>query len=175
MPEFKWPFILEHPAEFSEGQWLVVRGIGFALVLWIIVKFIVPMFKGILDTRQAAIVEAATQVETTLRDTQEMRNDYRERLAQIEDETRRRLADAEREAEDLRERILAEARQNAAALARRGEDEVARERAKAMLHLRTQFVKGVIGAAKHAAAGSLDTTHQRRLVDDFVKDLGAKS
>jgi len=175
MPELKWPLILEHPAEYSDLQWLIVRGIGFVLVLWIIIKFIVPMFKGILDTRQTAIVEAATQVETTLRDTQEMRNDYRQRLAQIEDETRQRLADAEREAEDLKERILAEARQNAAALVRRGEDEVARERAKAMLHLRTQFVKGVIGAAKHAATSSLDTSHQRRLVDDFVKDLGAKS
>jgi len=71
--------------------------------------------------------------------------------------------------------ILAEAKQAALVISRRGEDEVAREQAKAMVHLRSQFVEGVIGAAKHAAANSVTDTHHRRLIEEFTKDLAVKS
>lgn len=171
MPELKFPFILEHPAEYSDLQWLIVRGVGFVLVAWIFMKFVLPMIQQPLRERQGAIITAADQVEQTLKETEEMRNDYRTRLTGIEEETGRRLEEAVREAEELSDRILAEGRQTASALARRGEDEVERERAKAMVSLRSEFVDGVIGAAQNAARQVMDAGHQKRLVADFVKEL----
>lgn len=173
--KFEFPFILEHPPEFTDIQWLMVRGIGFVLVFWIFWKFIRPMVGVHLVSRHEAIVEADHQVQSTLHETKEMRDDYQARLESIQDETRRRMDEAVHEAEMLREQILSEARQTATTIARRGEDEVAREHAKAMLHLRTQFVEGVIGAAKHAAAGSVTENHHRRLIEEFTKDLASKS
>ena|ERR1051325_9477728 len=173
--KFENPFILEHPGEFTDIQWLVVRGVGFILVFWIFWKFIRPMVGVHLISRHEAIVDADHQVQTTLLETKDMRDDYRARLESIHDETRRRMDEAVHEAESLREQILAEATQTAAVISRRGEDEVAREHAKAMLHLRTQFVEGVIGAAKHAAAGSVTENHHRRLIEEFTKDLASKS
>src|SRR2546422_5787196 len=105
--KFEFPFILEHPPEFSDGQWLMVRGLGFLLVIWIFWKFIRPMITVHLVTRHGAIVEADHQVQSTLRETEEMRNDYQARLETIQDETRRRLDEAVHEAESLREQILA--------------------------------------------------------------------
>src|SRR2546423_4919886 len=152
----KWPFILEHPPEINDIQWLIIRGVGLVLVAWVIVKFIWPsMIRGHLVDRHAAIVEADKQVEETMRETAEMRDDYRVRLEGIHHETQRRLDEAVHEAETLREQILAEAHANAQAIIRRGEEEVARERGKAMVLLRRQFVEGVIGAAQYAAARSL--------------------
>lgn len=173
--KFEFPFILEHPPEFSDGQWLLVRGLGFVLVFWIFWKFVRPMVGVHLVSRHEAIVEADHQVQTTLRETAEMRDDYRARLESIHEETKRRIEEAVHEAESLREQILAEAKQSAAVIARRGEDEVSREHAKAMLHLRTQFIEGVIGAAKHAAAGSVTENHHRRLIEEFTKDVASKS
>src|SRR5687767_2647689 len=173
MPELKFPFILEHPGEYSDLQWLVVRSIGLALVLLVFWKWILPMIRQPLQERQLAIVTSSEQVEQTLRETQEMRNDYQVRLTGIAEETERRMQEAVREAEDLGDRILAEARHTAAALARRGEDEVDRERAKAMSTLRSQFVEGVIGAAQYAAARSIDDSQRKKLVSEFVKDIGS--
>jgi F-type H+-transporting ATPase subunit b len=168
------PFVLEHPAEYTDVQWLIIRGIGFALVLFIILKYIWPSFFGTpLRERREAIIEASEQVEQTMRETEQMRNDYRARLERIEDETEARMQEAIREADALKDQILAEARAQAEAITRRGEEEISRERAKAMLRLRQQFVEDVINAAEFAAAGSLDGDRQRRLVDDFVTNVGA--
>jgi F-type H+-transporting ATPase subunit b len=172
----KWPFILEFPKEVNNVQWLIVRLVGLLLVFWIIKKFIWPsMIRTHLVDRHTAIVEADQQVQETMRETADMRNDYRARLEGIEHETQRRLDEAVHEAETLREQILAEAHANAQAIVRRGEEEVSRERAKAMLLLRRQFVEDVVGAAQYAAARSLGAPQQRRLVEEFTKELGSRS
>lgn len=172
----KWPFILEHPPEIVDWQWLVIRLIGLALVVWVILKFIWPsMIRSHLVDRHAAIVEADKQVQETMHETAGMRDDYKARLEGIHSETQKRLDEAVREAEALREQILAEAHVNAQAIVRRGEEEVARERAKAMVLLRRQFVEGVINAAQYAASSSLGPTQHRRLIDEFTKEVGAKS
>lgn len=171
----EWPLILEHPGEISDVQWLIVRVLGLALVVWVVVKFVLPsQITPHLVSRKLDIQVAAEQVEETMRETRQMRDDYRLRLERIEEETEARMSEAVREADDLRNHIVTEANQLAETIVRRGEDEVSRERAKSMVGLRRQFVEDVIGAAEHAA-GQLDGTNQRRLVDLFVSNVGARS
>jgi F-type H+-transporting ATPase subunit b len=169
------PFVLEFPAGISTTQWLIVRGIGLLLVIWVVVKFILPtQITPHLVGRREEIVIADKQVEDTMRETRQMRDDYRQRLEGIEGETAARMEEAVREAGDLREHIIAEAKLTAESIVRRGEEEVSRERAKATVGLRKQFVEDVIGAAEHAAE-RLDGAHQSRLVDLFVKNVGAEA
>jgi F-type H+-transporting ATPase subunit b len=173
---FQNPFILEHPADVSDLQWLIIRGIGFVLVALVITRWIWPsMIAPVLSERRVQIANAGEQVRETLAETEHMRNDYRIRLEGIEDETEARMTEAVREAEDLREHILGEAKQTAAAIVRRGEDEVSRERAKAVMQMRTKFIEDVILAAQYAASRSLDTPEQRRLVEEFTKNVRAKA
>lgn len=173
------PWVLEFPEQAEYGPFLLVSVVSFAVVAWFLFRVVpkpaIGNISGILDDRKRAIQTASEQVEETLRETEAMRNDYRQRLEKIEDETERRMAEAVREAESLRETILAEAKVNAAAIQRRGEDEVARERAKARVSLRAEFVDDVIQAAEYAASRSLDNTQQSRLVSEFVQNVGAKA
>jgi F-type H+-transporting ATPase subunit b len=156
-------------------EWFVVLLIGFICVAYVIARFVLPMIGRMLAERQTAIIEAANQVETTLRETEQLRNEYRRRLERIEEETEQRMAEAVQEAEALREQILEEAREQARAIVRRGEEEVERERAKVLMNLRTQFVEDIIRAANYAAQRSLDAEHQRRLVDEFTQKVGTAS
>jgi len=174
--DLHFPWILEHTKEVTDLQWLIVTGIGFIFLSWLAVKKVWPgMVQPHLEERQKAIAHAAEQVDSTLRETEEMRNDYLRRLEEIQEETRRRLEEAVQESDRLRETILAEARETAAALVRRGEAEVGRERAKMHSRLRTEFVEGVINAARHAAVTSIDSANRKRLLSEFVKDLGGAS
>ncbi len=174
--QFEPPWILEHTRDVSNVQWLIVSFVGCALLVWVWLKFVGPsMVAGHLAEHQRQVAEAIEQVEKTLSETAEMRNDYRKRLDSIEEETSRRMDEAVSEADMLRDQILGAARETSAGILRRGEQEVARERAKAMVHLRQQFVESVVGAARHAAAGSLQPVDHKRLVEEFVNDLGAKS
>jgi len=172
----EFPWILEHTKEVTDLQWLMVTGIGFLLVAWLVLAKVWPgMIRPHLVERHQGIIQAAEQVESTLRETKELRDDYRSRLEGIEHETKRRLEEAVHEAEALREQILAEAAANAKAIVSRGEEEVSRERAKAMVLLRRQFVEGVIGAAQYAASRSLGAPQHKRLIEEFTKELGARS
>lgn len=172
---FQIPWTLHPPPGVGTFQWFVILLVGFVCVAYIVARFVLPMIGRMLAERQTAIAEAANQVETTLRETEQLRNDYRQRLERIEDETEQRMAAAVQEAEVLREQILEEARSQAQAIVRRGEEEVERERAKVMINLRTQFVEDIIRAADYAAERSLDAGHQRRLVDEFIRKVGTAS
>jgi F-type H+-transporting ATPase subunit b len=168
----EFPWHLEHTPDISNGSWLLITVLGALFALILVIKVVIPgMIKPHLVSRQEAIAHNAEQVETTLREVAEMRDEFRQRLASIEDETRRRMDEAVHEADSLRESILAEARQQAAGILRRGEEDVARERAKSLVTLRIQFVDDVIGAAEFAAARSLTPPRQQQLVGDFVQKI----
>ena len=174
----QWPFILEHPEDaqnpITDIQWISVRGVGFLLVVWFFWKVVIPMFFAApLANRRKAIIDAKDQVDSTLQETEQMRNDYRQRLEKIEVEAQARMTEAVREAEDLSTHILADARVVAGGIVRRGEDEVERERGKAMVSLQKEFVEDVIGAARYAAGKSLSGAAHDSLVNDFVKRVGA--
>ena len=171
------PWALEYPAS-SGGvpvdflPFLIVTTIGFIVIVWFVWKVIPgPMIRGILDERAKSIANADDQVTQTMQEIEQMRNDYRQRLDQIEAETRQRMAEAEREAENLRDNLLSEGRAQAEAIEQRGQDEIARERAKAISHLRLTYVNDIIGAAEYAASRSLSGDKQKSMVDAFVQNV----
>src|SRR5438132_2762880 len=115
-----FPFKLEVPPGASYWPFLIVTILAFSIVVWFVLKVIPgPMIRGILAERQTAIQHSSDQVDSTLRETAEMRDDYRTRLEGIADETRHRMDEAIREAAALRDTILAEAKVTAEAVARR--------------------------------------------------------
>lgn len=170
---FRMPFQLEPPAPIQPIPWLIEMTIGFVLLAFIVGKFVVPMLAGILAERSRAIADAAGQVAETLNDARTLRDDYQQRLEHIEDETERRMDQAVAEAGELQQRILAEAREQATAIANRGAAEVERERAKVTVHLHREFVDDVVGAAAYAMSQAIDEDLQRRLVADFVARVRA--
>ena len=171
---FHNPFIMEHTPDISEVQWIIVRTVGFVLVALVVVKWIWPtMIQPHLNQRKQDIIDTASQIETTLSETDAMRADYQSRLEKIEDEAKARLEDAVHEAETLRGQIIAEGETSAQAILRRSEEEVLRERAKSLLSMKRAFIEDVIGAAHHAAEVGLDGAAHSRLVDEFVGRLGA--
>ncbi len=171
-----FPWVIEHPSDAPHVQFIIVTVFAFLLVVAFAWKLIPgPMIRGILDERRTAIGHAVDQVESTLRETEQMRNDYRQRLEGIHHETERRLAEAVLEASSLREAILEDAQKASQSIVRRGQDEVERERAKVVQSMRTKFVEDAIHAAEYAAARSLDPSAQRRLLQEFVQNVGVKS
>jgi F0F1-type ATP synthase membrane subunit b/b' len=172
MGPFLPPWLLEHTSEVSDVQWLVVRTAGFAALALVVVKFIVPVVRAMLEGRLRTIEETAEQVRSTLAETERMRDDYRERLDHIAEETARRLQAAVAEADQLRRHIEAEARQQSEAMLAQTRAELRREHEKAMAHLRIEFAEDVVEAARFAASRTLTQDRQRDLVGAFVRELG---
>jgi len=173
MGPFLPPWLLEHTSEVTDLQWLLVRTAGFAALAFIVVKFIVPVVRGMLNSRLRTIEETAEQVRSTLEETERMRDDYRERLDNIAEETARRLEAAVAEADQLRQHIEGEARQQSEAIVAQTRAELRREHEKAMARLRIEFAEDVVEAARFAASRTLTQDRQADLVGAFVRELGA--
>jgi F-type H+-transporting ATPase subunit b len=165
--------VLEHTADVTDLQWLIVRTVGFVVLAAIVLRFIVPVIRGMLGARRQAIVETDQQVGDTLVESERMRDEYRAKLERIAEETSRRLEEAVREAEELQASIRHEARDLADAIVERTTRELRREREKTMAHLRIEFTDDVIEAARYAAARTITRERQADLVRLFVREIGS--
>ena len=154
-----------------KGPDLLVNIVGFLVVWWILARFVFGPIREIKGTREKEIAdnldEAARQRDEMLA----MREEYEERLAQIEQEQRDRIEEATRQAHVARDEILAEARAQAERLIDKGHAEIAREREKAMVELRDQVADLTVQVAETVLRSSLDEARHRQLARDFLDDL----
>lgn len=171
-----FPWQLEFPQEqvTYPWQWFLITSVGFVILALIAYKFVVPMIGVYLVDRRNAIVEADARVRSTMEEVETLRNQYRARLELIEGETAQRMGEAVNEAAAIRDRLLREAQEAASAIVQRGREDVERERAKELLRMRTEFADAVVRAAEHAAR-SMDTAAHRKLVEEFVHEVGVRS
>ncbi len=155
--------------EFPKAFLAIV--IGFVLLAALIWKFVLPGAKTALKDRESRIEEAHNQVQTALRDVQNLRNDYDLRLKSIEAEARERIDAAVREADAVHGEIIAEAQSTADAIRRRTQEELARERNRQRLLLRRQLVQSALDAAEQSIISTNSDGIQRELIKDFATQV----
>ena len=95
------------------------------------------------------------------------------RLAAIEAEARTKIQAAIKEAQAAKDDMLAEARARVEDTIRRGQDDLAREREKILAEIREQTVDLSIAAAGKIIGESLDQARHRKLVNDFIDQIGS--
>ena len=140
---------------------ILVVVVGFALLMFIVIKFIVPTIEGGLAKAEKAQAEANA-----------MMADYESQLADARTEANRIREDARTEAAE----IVAEARERATAEATRiseqAQAQIAAERQQAAAQL-----KGEVGSLATTLAGKIvgesleDDARSQRVVDRFLADL----
>jgi F-type H+-transporting ATPase subunit b len=145
---------------------------GFVVLIVLLNKFVFKPIFAILDERQRNIQDIYDQVEADRRLMEETRRQYEERLAGIEQDARERIQAAVKEAQQLRDDLVGDARRQAETLIAEGRNEVERERQKAFLDLRQQIVALTVTAAGKLVGESLDDAHHVKLVDDFIAHVG---
>jgi F-type H+-transporting ATPase subunit b len=103
---------------------------------------------------------------------EQLRTDYERRLAGIEAEARQKIQTAIKEAQSVRDEIIADSRGRAEGILQRGQEELLREREKTLVALRQEVADLVIGASSRLIERSLDDAAHRKLVDDFISSVG---
>lgn len=93
---------------------VVTQLIGFLLLLWFLNRFVFKPIFGILDERQRLITESYDQMDADRARMEETRRQYEQRLASIEEEAREKIQAAVKEAQGLRDSLIADAQTHAA-------------------------------------------------------------
>ena len=164
----------EHAANpLLPNPWeIVVTAVGFALLMFIVIKFIVPTLEKSYQDRVEAIEGGLAKAEKAQAEANKMMSDYESQLADARHEAHRIREDARTEAAQ----IVAEARERAVAeqarITEQAQAQIAAERAQAATQL-----KGEVGTLATTLASKIvgesldDDARSQRVVDRFLADL----
>jgi len=147
--------------------------VGFILLMLALNRFMFKPIFGILDQRQADIKATYDQLDDDRRRMEQTRRDYEQRLAGIETEAREKIQAAVKEAQGLRDSLMADAQSQAATIIEQGRNQSERDRQKVFLEMRSQIVTLAVSAAGKVIDENLTDTRQTKLVDDFIGSLGS--
>jgi len=153
-------------------QVLVAQAVAFAILVWVLGKFLFRPIQGILAARQEEVRSTLEQAAADRRAMEQSRREYEQRLATIEAEARERIQGALKEAQALKDEVIASAHADAERIVRRGEEEIRREKQKALVELREQVADLAVAAAGKILGSAIDDRQHRSLIQDFVSKVG---
>ena len=153
-------------------QFILISIVGFALLLWVLMKFAFGPLVATLQARQDKIVADLDDAQAKRDEMIALQRDYETRLAAIEDEARDKIQAAVKEAQAARDEIITRAQTDAQAIVARGQAEIDAERAKSLTEARNQIVDLATLMARRSAGEGLSAAGQSNLIDDAIGRIG---
>lgn len=150
---------------------IITQIIGFILALWILKAFAWKPLLKMLDDRRNKIsgdIGAAEQIKL---DAGKLLDEYRARLRDIDNEARTRIQEAVTDGSRIAAEIKEQARDESRQILARSREELARDVAKARVELRNDVVDMAVKAAEKIISARLNEAEQKRLLDDFLKEV----
>lgn len=145
--------------------------LAFALLFWLLKKFLWGYVLETIDRRKQSIELAYTEVENRQREAEKLKRELEERLAGIEEEARQRLEKAAREGRELAAEIRAAAENQREKMLARAQADIEREREKARVELNNYTADLAIDITEKLLRKQLDREEQRRLVRALTEGL----
>jgi F-type H+-transporting ATPase subunit b len=155
-----------------DPKFILVMAVGFVLLFLLLKKFAFGPIFGVLQQRQDKIRGDLDEAEARRNEMLALQRDYETRLAKIEEEARDKIQAAVKEAQAARDEIIAKAQADREAIVRRGEQELASAREKAMVELRDQIANLATSGAERILKEQLNTQNHSRLIDDVIAGIG---
>jgi F-type H+-transporting ATPase subunit b len=153
-------------------QELVVGGIAFILLCFVLMKFVFPRMEQTFQARVDAIEGGIKRAEAAQAEANQLLEQYRAQLAEARTDAARIRDDARADAEGIRQDILAKAREEADRIIAAGKEQLAAERATIVRELRAEVGTIAVDLASKIVGESLaDEARRRGTVDRFLSDL----
>ena len=152
-------------------QTFIVQCLGFAALVLILVKLAFPALGKILGSRTKGIEETFQKIDTDTQETAKRIAEVKEKLAQLDQESKRRLQAALDDAQKTRTQLLAEASAQVQAAAEKSKREIHIERDKAVLELRQEATNLTLQAADQLVQSVMNDALQDKLVTKYLSEL----
>jgi len=164
---------MEEIAHALEIDWgiIITQIIGFLIALWILKAFAWKPLLKMLDDRRRKIVGDIDEAEKIRASADELLEAYKVKLRDIDNEARARILEAVSEGSRIASEIRDQAREESRQILAKSRDELARDVAKARVQLRDDIIGMAVKAAEKVISAKLDEAEQKRLLDDFFKEV----
>ncbi len=160
----------------AESPWsLLFKFINFAIMLGILLKFAAKPFKDFLRNRQAAVKEKVDEADRLIKEAEELKRTYQEKLAQLDKEIDAFRARAMEEAEKEKARILAEARAMADRIREQAQLAYEQELKDAMSSVRAEIARRTLITAEQTIKQAFKEEDHKKMVDEFIEKLRGRN
>ena len=150
---------------------LAFQVLNFLLLLYVLNRLLFKPLLARMDERSAKISKGLEDAETAARDRELAAAEREAAVAEARKEANEMLARSNKIAEDTRNEILGNARDEAEKVTQRAREEITAEKDKAMAELRSTVADLALEAAGRLVRSEMDGATQRRLVEDFLKEV----
>jgi F-type H+-transporting ATPase subunit b len=155
-------------------QELVLGTVAFAVVAWVLMKFVFPRMEETFRARVDAIEGGIKRAEEAQAEANKTLEQYRAQLAEARTEAARIRDEARADAEGIRQDVLAKAREESERIIQAGNDQLAQQRESILRELRSEVGTLAVDLAGKIVGESLaDEARRRGTVERFINELGA--
>ena len=147
---------------------LIAVFILFALMSY----FLFNPARKMLSDRKQKIKGELDEARTSMEEAMSLKAEYESRLKDVDKEAESILSDARRRALDNENRIVAEAREEAARIMERARTEAALEKQKLADDVKKEIIAVAAVMAGKVVSASIDTEIQDQLIDETLKEMG---
>src|SRR5690242_15743835 len=171
-------FLAEEGAEHNPivpiWQEIVVGLIAFAIVCYVLMKFVFPRMEETFRARVDAIEGGLKRAETAQAEANKLLEQYKAQLAEARTEAARIRDEARADAEGIRQDVLAKAREESERIIAAGNDQLAAQRESILRELRSEVGSLAVDLASRIVGEALaDEARARGTVDRFINELDA--
>ena len=155
---------------------ILVTLIGFAILMYIVAKFVVPTFEKTFAERTEAIEGGIAKAEAAQAEASAALDEYRQQLTEARTEANRIREDARAEGAQILAELKEKAQSEAARISEQAQVQIDAERQAAVTSLRSEVGSLATELAGKIVGESLnDDERSARVVDRFLADLESQS
>lgn len=148
---------------------------SIALMYPVLKYFFITPLKAAMDERNKHLEETFSEAEELRERMDALRSDYEKRLAETEASAREQIQGQIREAQALRQQLMAEAAAKADELVKKAQEEIENEKNRVMTELRLAVIDLTLTATEKVLGENVDSAKNRKLVEDFIEKVEVPS
>lgn len=151
---------------------LITNIVAFIIFFLVLKRFAWGPLLSMLDQRRDKVQGDYEAAEQELQKAEDLRGEFDVKMGQIKDIERERVQEAVKRGEAIANSLEKDAREKAGDFLSKAEGDLDREVATARLQLRKQTVDMAIAAAEKVIKEKLDDAKHRKMIEDFIQQLG---
>ncbi len=145
---------------------------NFALLVFLLTKFLYKPTLKMLDERKAGINKALDDAEAARKEVAATNDTIRANLLEAKKNAQTIIDDAQKQGEQVKNEIIQAAKVQSQALTDQARIKIEQEKEQAIVELKNQLAELTVMLAEKVLAGGLTEQQQKRLMDKFIKEVG---
>ena len=149
--------------------------LNFLLLFFVAKKFLFVPVKNMIDSRQKEIDDMYAKADAAKEQAQALEEEYKKQLAASQETSEKLVKEAMARGKSREEEILRQANREADAIREKANEDIAREKKKAINEAKNEISVLAMEIAGKVVGASLDAQKQEQLVSSFLEELGEQA